>query len=56
MSTIELGIVAVLSLQVVHIVYLSAIWNRLLDWEHGRSRFDVPPPIDRSVNRWWRRV
>ena len=39
MSTIEVGIVMVLIIQIVQIVYLSSIWNRLLDYERG---FRVP--------------
>ena len=33
MTAVEVGIVFVLIVQVVQIIYLSAIWNRLLDHE-----------------------
>ena len=33
MTAVEVGIAFVLIIQVVQIIYLSAIWNRLLDHE-----------------------
>lgn len=36
MTSVEIGIGAIIIVQMVQIVYLSSIWNRLLDYErHG---------------------
>ena len=50
MSAIEIGLMVILATQLVQIVYLSSIWNRLVDLESGAPL----PPIDRRPHWWWR--
>jgi len=61
MTSVETGIAMILAVQVVQIVYLSSIWNRLLDYESGRYGLplnELPlndlPPIDRTPKKWWK--
>jgi hypothetical protein len=40
MSAVEIGIIVIIAIQGVQISYLSSIWNRMLDYDRSRGRYD----------------